>query len=102
MKTALLLSTVLGLTILPLSNSRAASLDEIINQLNTYKASGEIRDSDLASSLLLMLSDAKREQTAGDTASRNNFLESFKDTVGANSGDLITSGAAATLLGLTP
>jgi hypothetical protein len=102
MKKALLLSTVLGLMILPLSISRAASIDEIIHQLNTYKASGEIRDSDLASSLLLILSDAKREQTAGDTASKNNLLESFKDTVSANSGDLITSTAASKLLGMTP
>jgi hypothetical protein len=80
----------------------AASIDEIVTQVNAYKASGEIRDADLASSLGHILIDAKYRESAGDLSARNDFLESFKDTVTSNNGDLITSAAATKLLGMTP
>jgi hypothetical protein len=60
---------------------------------------GEIRDADLAASLV----HADRRQIPGerrDLAARNNF-ESFEDTVTANSG-IWSPGAASTLLGMTP
>lgn len=89
---------IAGWLVVPLTNLHAATLDETISQVNAYEASGEIRDAQLADSLLHMLTDARYYGNAGDTVSRANYLEAFRDTVNANSGDLITAGAAATLV----
>jgi hypothetical protein len=91
---------IVGWLAVPLASLHAATIDETINQVNAYEASGEIRDAQLADSLRHMLSDAKYYGNAGDTASRDNYLEAFRDTVNANSGDLITAAAATTLVGM--
>jgi FIMAH domain-containing protein len=85
---------------LPLGVLHAATIDQIMQQVSAYRTSGDIRDGDLAASLLRILGDAKFYGSAGDTAARNNYLEAFRDTVSANSGDLVSSGAATTLIGM--
>lgn len=90
---------MVGILATPFRAAEAATIDEVINQVNTYTTSGEINDAGLADALLHILWDAKHYEGLGDTVSKNNYLEAFKVAV-SNSGDLMTAAAASTLVGM--
>ncbi|HSA59483.1 MAG TPA: hypothetical protein VLJ37_07340 [bacterium] len=86
--------------LLPPRNAEAATLAEILQQIDADRAAGEIKDANLADALHHMIYDAQFR--SGDAAAQDDILEAFKDTVSSNSGDLITAAAATRLLGMAP
>jgi hypothetical protein len=89
---------VLGAYLIPMTNLEAATIAELKTQVTVYQTSGEISTASLGDTLMHLLNDAGYYESVGDTASRDHYMESFRDTVTEYSGIGITPAAASLLL----